>query len=269
MADQQRQRKLPPLQLASTSLSALGSSTGRASLQLVQGSSPQHGMSADQTAARQSTVCSMAGRSGSGGSGSSGSTGSRRSPGSKPGQGGSGGARFNFFSRALRFGVGAGGGGAAAFVSSCPSCVACCCQSAPRCCCSCCCGLGLAHAWRLSAFPRFHARSSHLASRRAKRHACTRRAGCRWKWNPHQPLTAAPDHHSPAVWWRQHGACLPAVVAAACGGCGQAEAGWKDSGADPDERHRRRPQSQRRGHQSGCAPRVLRMQLRAACRDIL
>lgn len=110
---QQRQRKPPPLQLASTSLSALGSSAGRASLQALQSSSLQHGFPADQATARQSTVCSL------GGGATSGSSGSRGSLGSTPRQGSNGGARFNFFSRALRFGIGAGGGGAAAFVSGC------------------------------------------------------------------------------------------------------------------------------------------------------
>lgn len=141
MEDHQR-RHLPPLQLASASLSSLAASSraGLAAPGVQSGS-----LEANHGALRHPAVCSSV----SGPAGSNGGS-SRRSSG-RPGSrsssaGGSGaGARFNFFSRAIRLGAG-GGAGAAAFVSWFPQCrvhvhlapLPHCCLLAARTACTCC-----------------------------------------------------------------------------------------------------------------------------------
>lgn len=110
----QQPRKLPALQLASTSLQLSNSfGSGRTALP-----SPllQQGAAEKQAAAgplRQPTVCSAAGVGGSSGK-SSGSKGAKSSGNSGSSSSG-GSARFTFITRAICFGLGAGG--AAAFVS--------------------------------------------------------------------------------------------------------------------------------------------------------
>lgn len=104
---EQQRRSLPPLQLASTSL-GVGARQGL--LQL-----PGCGLQCSSSEAaqrRQPPTCSAGGGGSSSGKRSSRSRSSRQGSGSS----GNGGARFNFSSRAMRFGIGAGGG-AAAFVS--------------------------------------------------------------------------------------------------------------------------------------------------------
>lgn len=108
---EQQRRSLPPLQLASTSLSLGGSRQG---LQLP-GCGLQCGTS-DAASRRQPPTCSAGG-----GGGGSKRSGRARGTQQGSGSGGKGGARFNFSSRAIRFGIGAGGG-AAAFVSAAPGC---------------------------------------------------------------------------------------------------------------------------------------------------
>ncbi|KAI7838470.1 hypothetical protein COHA_007733 [Chlorella ohadii] len=105
---EQQRRSLPPLQLASTSLSLGGSRQG---LQLP-GCGLQCGTS-DAASRRQPPTCSAGG-----GGGGSKRSGQARGTQQGSGSGGKGGARFNFSSRAIRFGIGAGGGAAAFFGGS-------------------------------------------------------------------------------------------------------------------------------------------------------
>lgn len=211
MEARQPRNPLPALPLASASLSL-----GRGGLPGCGCAHAGAEMAAGPT--RQPTVCSSAaGRpSGSGGSkrsarGSSGSS-------SSSGGGGNDGARFNFTSRALRFGAGAGGG-MAAYVSGwwvqCPA-------------------------------------AGHLPPAACRLHhdPCSARMlemrlqGLAVGMTP-TSAAAAPV----AVWRRRCGARAPAVAAAPGGQRAAAQARRQDAGADLDVGHGRRAPRQRRGAQ--------------------